>query len=297
VLVIPHPHYRNYNWYPDGVGFSTRRAEAFLKGLDSLILFETGFKWDLIKQAKSRGVKVVVVPMYEYSPYPFPVEPDLIACPSLLDLEIYSERYKDKCRFIQVPVDRPWKQRTKALEFIHNSGHGQHGFAKGTPDLIEAMNYVESPLKLIIRGQPGEKRIIELFRRHRENPKIEMVFDELPDEAMFDRGDVYINAEQFNGLSLPLQEARASGMLVITTDRFPANTWLPRIPLIPVDHYEKYKIAIEFDRAKVTPQAIAKRMDEFYGQDITEYSLSGKKWAEQNNWISLKDQWLGAVSK
>ena len=39
---------------------------------------------------------------------------------------------------------------------------------------------------------------------------------------------MFVFPEKFNGLSLPLQEARAAGMLVLATDRFPMNTWLPR---------------------------------------------------------------------
>lgn len=294
VLVVPHKSYKRYpNWYPDGVGFSLHRAQHFLKGLDVLLLFENGFHWNIVKMAKERGIKIVLIPMYEYTPFPVPVRPDLVITPSDLDQEIYQKHYD--CHRLSIPVSNPWRKRERAFEFVHNAGHGQHTFAKGTPELVQAMEYVQSPVKLLVRGQPGERRITDLFLKNAKNPKVELQYGDLPDDEMFSRGDVYINAEQFNGLSLPLQEAYASGMMVVTTDRFPANTWLPREPLIPVARYEKYKIAIEFDRAFVDPKDIAKRIDEWYGQDISCFSLSGKLWAEENSWEKLGPQYLSIL--
>lgn len=296
VLVVPHRHYQRYpHWYPDGAGFSLRRANAFLDGLQVLLLFENGFHWDIVQKAKSLGIKIVLVPNYEYTPFPIPVQPDLVLCASLLDVDYYKPRYKTCFLPMPVPDEIQWRERTHAIKFVHNAGHGQRGFAKGTPQIVEAMNYVKSPIHLTIRGQPGEERIVELFDKvtASKQSNITLEFGDFEPDKLYGTGDVFLNAEQYNGMSLMLQEARASGMLVMTTNRYPMNTWLPNGPLIPVDHYEKDRICVEFDRATVNPKAIAEKMDEYYGQNITEYSQSGLKWfQEEVSWSVLKPKFL-----
>lgn len=291
VLIIRHPHYQNYSsWYPADRRFPREKYKAFLQGLDVLILFENAFVWDIPKRARVQGTKVVMIPNYEYTPFPIPVKPDLVLCGSLLDVDYYKSLYNTKFLTMPVEVDRfPWRLREKAHTFIHNAGHGQRGFAKGTPQLVEAMQYVQSPIKLIVRGQPGEKRIRELFDAEKGNPRVEFQFGEFDDDHLYPAEcDVFINAEQYNGMSLPLQEAYASGMLVMTTDRYPTNTWLPCEPLLPVNHYVCDSQAVEFDRAIVDPRAIAESIDAWYGRDITQFSIQGYQWAQAHSWEALK---------
>ena len=284
LLPIRHSHYKNYpgKWIAPCDRYIN--PHEFIRDLDVLLLFETGFNWGAIRRAKDRGVKVVVIPIYEYTPFPLPVKPDLILCGSLLDVDYYKEQYPTK--FLNVPVDTerfPWCERTVANVFIHNAGHGQRGFAKGTPQILDAMEYVQSDVKVIVRGQPGERRIRELFSAHHD-PRVELRLDEFSEQDLYSEGDVFINAEQFNGLSLPLQEAYASGMPVVTTDRYPANTWLPKSILLPVDHVVQDREAVQFTRSMVTPQAIAAQIDALYGRDISRYSQTGKEWAENHSW-------------
>ena len=88
-------------------------------------------------------------------------------------------------------------------------------------------------------------------------------------------------------------------MLVMTSDRFPMNTWLPREPLIPVEKYTVASISgayKEFQEATVRPEDIAAKIDQVYDMDITEYSRSGKAWAEENSWELLKPRWVEALS-
>jgi hypothetical protein len=89
---------------------------------------------------------------------------------------------------------------------------------------------------------------------------------------------------------LPLQEAYASGMLVMAGNRFPMNTWLPEAPLIPVEGYRKTRIGppyLEFEQAIYDPKKIAERIDYWYDRPIWDCSLMGKAWAEENSWEKL----------
>jgi hypothetical protein len=246
-----------------------------------MFYFEEAFDWKLIPMARNRGIKNVFMPMYECTRQPLPYEPDLILCPSALDLQYFKDKNAIQ---VTVPVDVECRERKKAKIFVHNAGNGGLGGRNGTKELLEAMQYVKSPIQLIIRTQESD---IKSFDK-----RVIVEKGTIPKENLFKYGDVFIFPEKFNGLSLPLQEAYASGMLVMSTDRFPMNTWLPKEPLIPVKGYKKERIAVEFDYAIIDPKDIAKKIDEWYGKDITKYSEMGRVWALKNNWETLKNDYL-----
>lgn len=186
---------------------------------------------------------------------------------------------KMKLQQVTIPVEVKWRLREKALVFVMNAGNGGLGGRNGTAELVEAMKYVQSPIKLIIRSQVPMKIP--------NDPRIEVRVGTFGD--IWSEGDVFVFPEKFNGLSLPLQEAFASGMMVMAGDRFPMNTWLPKEPLIPVASYRKERLAVPFDCAVYDPKEIAKTIDRFYNTDISQFSLAGKKWGEENSWSKLKD--------
>jgi hypothetical protein len=261
----------HYDWYRENL-----TEDELLDRCDILIFFETPFNWKLIPKAREKGIKTVLMPMYECTNNPLPYIPDQVWCPSDLDMQYYKEYNPVR---VQVPVEVPWKVRKEAKIFVHNAGNGGLGGRNGTKEVLEAMSYVKSPLKLIIRSQ---NTLI-----YKDN-RVEVQNGTIPYEKLWDEGDVFLFPEKFNGLSLPMQEAYASGMLVMTSDRFPNNIYLPNDPLIPVSGYKKERIAVEFDSAIIDPKDIAKTMDEWYGRDITTYSEQGKQWGITNSWQQLK---------
>lgn len=278
VYVHPHSSRTNhYGWYPNRV----ETPEALLN-CDVIIFFEEAFHWKLIPEARKRGVKTVLMPMYECTRSPLPYHPDIIITTSDLDQKYYPEGIR-----INVPVSVPWKLREKAVHFVHNAGNGGLGGRNGTRELIEAMKHVKSPIRLTIRSQSPTVTS--------SDPRIEVVQGTVPFNELWSMGDVFVFPEKFNGLSLPLQEAFASGMLVMCGDRFPMNTWLPKEPLIPVSKYVRESIAVEFDSAVLSPLDIAKTIDKWYNSDITEYSYRGKRWAEANSWDVLKNKYLNII--
>lgn len=281
VLVQNHSSYESHpEWYPNRVG----SEDELLSQIDTLLLFETPFNWKIIPKAREMGIKVILMPMYECTPYPLPYSPDLLLCPSELDFDHYARVGERSLALITVPVDVKWKLRKKARIFVHNAGNGGLGFRNGTPELIEAMKYVKSPIKLIIRTQRHDFKC--------NDPRVEIRRGTVPYNELWNEGDVFIFPEKFNGLSLPLQEAFASGMLVMCGDRFPMNTWLPNEPLIPVKGYKKERISVEFDSAIYDPKEIAKTIDSWYDKDIIKYSEMGREWGEANSWANLKADYI-----
>ena len=257
----------HYGW------FKYVNRETLLEKCDTLIFFETPFDWKIIVEARKRGIKTILIPMYECTRYPFPYQPDEIWCPSDLDYRFYTEK-GEVCKKIQIPVDVTWKLRERAKVFVHNAGNGGLGGRNGTKELLEAMKYVKSPIKLIVRSQVDIKKVID--------PRIEYQIGTR--DKIWEQGDVFVFPEKFNGLSLPLQEAFASGMLVMCGARYPMTEWLPNEPMIPVEGYHKESIAVQFDCADYNPKTIAKVIDEWYDKDITKFSLLGKEWGEKNKW-------------
>ena len=297
VMTVAHSKHKNhYRWFPNGTrasqGTIASRFKTFADGLDAMLFFETPFDWKIIPICREMGIKTFLMPMYECMPKVLPYVPDRYICPSLLDLKYYP----DNSTWIPIPVDVKWRQRTRAEVFIHNAGHGGLMGRNGTSELLMAMEHVKSDLKLIVRCQENAKYASE-WQRYAEQSPSNVVFQrvDLPFEELYSEGDVFVFPEKFNGLSLPLQEARASGMVVMSPKRFPMDIWLPHEYLIPVSSYRTTQVSgrcNDFELANVEPIAIAETMDACYGQDITQYSNDGQAWARTMSWDELKPQYL-----
>lgn len=302
VIIYEHPNGRptHKEWYPSGTPVVRGRRfvsenrglfDAWFTGIDVLLCFETPHDWELVKFAKDRGIKTVLMPMYEWSLIKPPYQFDAYLCPSLLDV-----KYFPTGQFIPVPAPSgTWKKRTKALRFLHNAGHVGSREHKGTRELIRAMKHVESPTILTIRCQ-NVKAYGKLLEEEsgEDLSHIHFVVTELPREKLHADFDVYVAPEKFNGLSLPLQEAYAAGMFVMTTDRFPMNTWLPKAGLIPYSATRSAQVMgghNVIEECVVEPERIAEEIDRWYGQDITEFSEMGRQWAEENSWTALKPRY------
>lgn len=285
VLIKAHTKRVNHpDWYRE-----EDQMESFsqlCEEVDIILFFETPFHWEYIVEARKRGVKTVLMPMYECTPFPFRYEPDYLIAPSKLDLEFYQDKGVENIEYIPVPVDVEWRERDRAKVFVHNAGNGGLGGRNGTGELITAMEYVKSDIELIIRTQTPA-----LMPHTRDDPRITFRLGTRPFDELYAIGDVFIFPEKFNGLSLPLQEAFASGMLVMTTNRYPNNAYLPTDPLIPVKEYTKERISVDFDAAVLDPVEIAKTIDEWYDAPITDYSYAGKQYGIDNSWQNLKPRY------
>jgi len=275
-LIQRHSSYVNhYEWYPNQV----KNFDELLDKVDEVWFFETPFDWSYIVKARNKGVKTVLVAMYECTQSPLPYYPDVILGGSVLETEFFNAKHIN----VPVPDEVVWKERKKAEVFVHNAGHGGLHGRNGTKELVEAMKYVQSPIKLLIRTQFDNVKC--------NDPRVEIQVGDLPYEELFSVGDVFVYPDKFGGSCLPLQEAFASGMMIMASNRHPSNLWLPNETLIPIKGYQKLKIYREFDAAIVDPQDIARTIDEWYGKDISKFSKAGKKWGKLNSWPILKKEY------
>lgn len=277
VFCHPHSTYTNhYEWYPN----RNKSFDEMLDKIDEIWFFETPFDWKYLLKARERGIKTVLFLMYECSRLLY--YPDVLVGGSIME----KIHFGDSVKVIPVPAPKEikWKKRTVARTFVHNAGHGGIGGRNGTAGLVEALKYIKSPIKLIIRTQFDNIKC--------DDPRVEIRVGDFDYESLFDEGDVFVYPDKFGGSCLPVQEAHSAGMLVMASKRLPHTEWLPNEPLIPIKGYKKEKIAEkEFDSAIVDPIDIAKSIDYWYNKDITEYSLAGKRWAEENSWEKLKPKY------
>lgn len=281
-LVYIHNHTTRKNhpeWYPDEA--KVKSIDELIDICDILVFFETPFDWKVILKAREKGVRTILIPMYECTRNPLPYVPDKIFAVSDLDETFY--RKYNPIR-INIPVDMKWHKRNRAISFVHNAGNGGLGGRNGTKELIQAMQYVKSPVNLTIHSQVKIKDT--------GDERIKIKIGTFNKEEIFKNYDVFVFPEKFNGLSLPLQEAYASGMLVMAGDRFPMNKWLPNEPLIKVKTFIKENIGgNEFYSAVYDPVEIAKTIDKWYGEDIEDYSIRGQEFGAVNSHKQLKDRW------
>lgn len=287
----------HYDWYPPETvilrkpnGYNL--AHEWVKTLDTFLVFETPFDWTLITTAQRHGVKVIFMPMHECSLQHMPCEPDFWIYPSLLEFQVFNRLHRRGVH-IPVPVKVEWKLRSTAETFVHNSGHGGLKGRNGTYELLQSFRYLNNhQAKYVIRSQE------QLPEFDTNGNNVDVQIGTVERDRLFDMGDVFVFPEKFNGLSLPLQEAFASGMLVIATHRFPMNKWLPNAPLFFPDGYQKSRVGppyVEFDEALIDPMKIAQMINHWIGKEIQDYSFMGKEYAEKNSWEVLLPKYLEVV--
>ncbi len=273
-------------------GYPTLEAiDIFLEDLDLVLIFETPYNWNILKKARDKGIKTVLIPMYEWTDPEPPIQPDLYLCPSLLDYDYYKD-YPSK--YIQTPVDRkafPFKLRKEAKTFVFNNGGGGSGGRNGLQALLQAIPLVKSDVRFIIRSL---RPIPEI-----EDKRVKVSIGDFSKEELFGEGDVFLFPHMFNGLSLPIQEALSSGMPVLSTNIYPHNTYLPKSWLFEPDGFEKgrtHEVTREINIAILNPQKIADKIDEWSNRDIIKDSQTANDIAETFSWKNSKEKILEVLS-
>lgn len=264
--------------------------DRFLEDINIVLIFETPYNWNILSKAKEKGVKTILVPMYEWSDVVFPVMPDLILCPSELDYQTFKE-YPTRVEYLPIPVDReeiPFKLRTKAETFVFNNGGGGTGGRNGMEALMKAIPLVKADVKFLIRSQLQLPII--------EDKRVEIEFKHFTNKSeLFERGDVFLFPHMFDGLSLPIQEALSAGMPVISTNFFPHNTYMPKEWFFDPDGFKQGRVAPvarTIDVAILSPEKIAKKIDEWANKDITDDSEKANEIAEKISWVNLHQKYI-----
>lgn len=240
-LVIPHDKADNLKpsngrimicssaWIPN-----TKIIDAFADLVDVVISVESDWGGTVYPRLRERGVKVVLLPMFEWwnPSLSMNQDIDLFICTTMQCYE--GTPFKNKV-FIPCPVDtRKLEFRKRSGEprhFVHNAGNLGIGGRKGTLEVVRAFRNTRNPditlkvnsqvllTKEVIGHIAADKRM-SMFVKNHENYA-----------DLYKEGDVLIYTPHYDGQALVSAEAMAAGMPVITIDAAPMN-----------EHWKIYKI-------------------------------------------------------
>ena len=262
--------------------FTKDDLDWLLCDIDLLVTFETPIEWRAFAMAAARGIKTVLIPMYECMPQRWPALPDLILCPSRLDYTIFHAEFNKLCKveYLQWPVNRekvPFNPRKTAKVFEHHAGHGGLVGRNGTAELLAAIPMLKSDAQIVIYSQR---------EMHYTHPKLTLRVGNYANYwDIWGSGDVFVFPHKFDGLSLPVQEALSNGMPVLSTEIPPFIGWLPQDWFFGAAELLQAKV---FDRmvdiALPDPAVIAAKIDAWYGTDISEASRVANKLAAAIDW-------------
>jgi glycosyltransferase involved in cell wall biosynthesis len=292
LTILSESSYQDVTRYPEQIicqNYPTiEQIDLFLKDIDIVIAFETPYNWNVFSMAKERGIKTVLIPMYEWTEEHPSIEPDLYLCPSLMERDIY-KYYPTKSEYIQNPIDRKifkFKQREKAHTFVFNNGHGGTNSRNGIVTLLQAILLVKSDVKFIIHSQVSIPEI--------KDKRVEIRLVDIKNRPdLYKEGDIMIYPKMFGALSLPIWESLSCGIPVLTTNLYPFNEMLPKEWFFEPEGNQKMKTSSQnriIDCAIINPQTIADKIDEWANKDITEDSKKANDIAEQFNWTIQKDK-------
>ena len=258
---------QNHGWYPGApVWYYTRTArfpaelmKEFLMGLDVLVAFETPYDYSIFSLARLMGVKTVLQLNYEFLEYPSSLPlPDLFAAPS----KWHWEDIPSPKTYIQVPVNTSkFQPQEKERTFVHIAGKPAVHDRNGTHTFLNCLKFVKSQINVVVRCQ--QRVAIPPVPK---NVTITAEFSNRPNYSENYTGGVLVMPRKYGGLCLPMQEAIAAEMPVITTDISPNHFWLPPDWLVPAAKTGSFRCKKVIDIYEANPRLLAAKIDQFCNQ-------------------------------
>lgn len=203
-----------------------------------VIVVETPFNFDFFQIMYDKGIKVVLIPMIDsievkrFIPYEKYI--DLVINFTKVGQGIYEKQLIGSDIngiHIPYPIDTEYfclDSNDTHYTFLHSEGYGGAGFRKST-DLVfsafQQLSYVYKNISMKVNSQVGEKEHSQL-----RSIKGVIINSKEIDEAKitYEEGKIYIAPSRREGLGLPILEAMACGLPVITTDAPPMNEWFSK---------------------------------------------------------------------
>lgn len=259
---------------------SDHAVEEFLKDVDVLFSIETTYNRYAFSIAKRMGVKTILRVNYEYlDALCGMMVPDLYVAPS----PWHFRDIPDPKVMLPFPVNTEKikaREIRKAKTFVHVAGHGGAYSRNGTDLVIRALPHIKSDARFIIYSQLPIAPI--------DDPRVELRIGSVKNYwEMYGEGDVFLYPRRHSGQSLTLNEAQAAGMAIMMTDMGPQNEFLPKEMLIPVQDVNHVDLKRRIELARVAPEDVAAKVDEFYNQDIWQFSKKSAERAKAISWETL----------
>lgn len=285
--------------YPSVVPEPDSVVEAFLDEVDVVFSAETFYNTWLVDRAREKGVRTVLQPNYEFFEWlllPGLPEPDVFALPSSWHAADIARAMPGRdIRQLPVPVDRarlPYRHRTHLQTILHTAGTPAMEDRNGSLLLIEAMHFVKSPVTAVIRTQ---KHLAAPCLPH--NVRVDRrVVPHWWD--LYTEGDCYVIPRKFGGLCLPMNEALAAGMPVVSTDVSPQNEFLPPELLVPAPATHQIMTRAMIGVHQADPVVLARRIDWLYENPdrFAELSAWAGAWGDLHSWDALRPKYEAVLA-
>lgn len=272
-------------------------CRTWLDGLDVVLMLETPYDWRFLDWARDAGCRTVLHVMPELFPTVPPAMPDAIWVPTSWRLDTLPPG----ARVVPVPVatDRFVGMSTPGggpLRVLHVAGHRAMADRNGSQAVARAVRMLRQRAHVTIVGQDGR-----LPRTRGRAPTITVTSRIGGCENYWDLyrdQDVLLLPRRYGGLSLPVQEAMAAGLVPILPDVAPNGDW-PAV-LTPASWRGHIITAAGTLRlAHSDPSDLAGAVDRLAAdRDLLAAHRSGAlEWAEAHSWEALRPTYLAELER
>ena len=194
----------------------------------------------------------------------------------------------------------PFTLRTQAKRFLHVMGHGAQYNRRQTREAVAG--FIEANI-------PGATLTVHCLQDwraeygRREDPRVTYRRQLFPNRAdLYSGFDVLIQPSSYEGFGLPILEAQACGMPVITTNAAPMNEHiLADEDLIAVDRVVRLETKgqcptrVNCDQHLVTASGVAAAIRRMSAGDISRKSRTAHEYAETRAWTEARAAELRAL--
>ena len=295
-------------WCPRQSDVSSPRPPLFQKFLrqfkpDVLLSVETMFDnghfvHDVCTEHHVRTATIIMHESYN----PGQTRVGLYICPTWICLSRVKE--KNKALF-ELPFEIeqfPFKPRTQARRFLHVMGFGAAHNRRQTREVVAGFLEANLPHATLTVHCCQDWRA-EYGRR--EDPRVTYRRQIMPEQRSVYAGfDVLVQPESYAGFCLPILEAQACGMPVITTNAAPMNEHISDFDaLIPVAQVQRLETRgtsptrVNLDQQLVTAEGVAAAITRIDNSDVHGKSVKARLHAETRAWSAAKAEELRTLLK
>lgn len=254
--------------------------------LDVLLVLETPFCWELLVQAKQRGIKIIYIPMFDSVPLAGIRHQNLVDCYIAWTASAYEVLHKAGLPAVRLhyPVDTDYFQfryRGQSPHFVHSVGFNPR--RKGTSQVVSAFSrlYQEQ-----VSMKTGHRPRLTLFGQTQALQGIcsdalgVRTYAEDFEEAteIYSVGHFYVAPSLKEGLGLSLYEAMACGFPVIASA---LPEWMSVVP-------DKSLLVKPGSRVDLFA-----KMQSVLGKDLRGHGKANRRRIEElYSWVALRSAYV-----